>query len=62
MVKASDSFPKNPAQHAADLMSLVCDDEDKQELWSVFISLETGSPKSIKCIQEDGASDEVLVV
>ena len=56
IVKASSTFPKNPAQHAADLISL--NNDSKQELKPAFINLATGSSKSIDCIRVDGASDE----
>lgn len=58
IVKASGTFPKNPAQHAADLMSLDNDCVDKQELQPAFINLVTGFPKSVDCIRVGGTSDE----
>ncbi len=58
VVKASGSFPKNPAQHTADLMLLDSGDNDKQELKPAFVDLVTGAPKPIDCIRVDGASDE----
>lgn len=58
VVKASGSFPKNPAQHAADLMMLDSDDLDKCDLRPVFVNPLTGCPKSIDSVRVDGAADE----
>ncbi len=58
VVKASGSFPNNPAQHTADLTLLDSGDVDKQELKPAFVDLVTGTPKPIDCIRVDGASDE----
>ena len=54
MVKAAPLNQKNPAQHLADLRLL----ESKEELKHFFFNLQTGRPKSVKCIRVDGASDE----
>ena len=54
VVKAHSLFPKNAAQHAADLEML----QHKPELATVFINPETRTIKAVECIQVDGASDE----
>ena len=55
VVKALSSIhPKNPCQHAADLLMLT----KQEELKPVFFNLKTDTPKSIDCICMDGASDE----
>ena len=54
VVKASGTYPKNPAQHACDLEML----DSKEELKHVFKNMEMESPKQIECIRVDGASDE----
>ena len=54
IVKASGLFPKNPAQHAADLAFL----QTVPSLLPVFTNPIDGSPKVIECIRVDGGSDE----
>ena len=54
VVKASGVYPKNPAQHAADIDFL----RTQPELQPVFINSLTNLPKSIESIRVDGASDE----
>ena len=54
VVKAHSLFPKNAAQHAADLEML----QHKQELATAFINPHTGAFKAIECARVDGASDE----
>lgn len=54
MVKASGLYPKNPAQHAADIAFI----EKQPQVNSVFINPDTESHKVIECIRVDGASDE----
>ena len=53
IVKASKVFPKNPAQHYADLSML----SEQTEFLSVFNSV-PGCPKQIECVRVDGATDE----
>ena len=53
VVKAAKVFPKNPAQHFADLEML----SNVPDLQSVFTT-SSGKPKAIECIRVDGASDE----
>ena len=53
VVKAVKVFPKNPAQHFADLQML----PEEPEFATVFYS-DTGSPKQIECVRVDGATDE----
>ena len=55
VVKAPSSIqPKNPRQYAADLQML----KQQETLLSVFQNPETGAPKSMDAIWEDGAWDE----
>lgn len=54
VVKAQKKFPKNPAQHYADLLML----QEAPDLSPAFINMQTGEPKLIECIRVDGASDE----
>ena len=54
VVKGAKSFPKNPAQHYADLKML----SNVPELQSVFTNSATGKPKRIECVRVDGATDE----
>ena len=54
LVKPSKIFPKNPAQHAADLKMLTT----IPELQQAFQNHLTGLPKSVACIRVDGAGDE----
>lgn len=54
VVKAHGIYPKNPAQHAADLKMLL----NKDELRPVFVNSDTDLPKPITCVRVDGASDE----
>lgn len=53
VVKAPGTFPKNPAQYAADIHML----EQKVELVSAFSS-STGKSKPVDAIRVDGAVDE----
>ena len=52
VVKGAGAFPKNPAQHAADLQML-CTQEEVKPAFST-----AGGPKLIECIRVDGGSDE----
>ena len=54
IVKASGLFPKNPAQHAADIEFL----QRKPELKPIFMDPINDVPKRIVCVRVDGASDE----
>lgn len=54
VVKAAKIYPKNPAQHFADLEML----NNSLELKSAFSNPLTGQPKRIDCIRVDGAGDE----
>ena len=54
IVKASFIYPKNPAQHSADLDML----EEREELKRAFVNPSSGQPKNIECIRVDGAGDE----
>ena len=54
VVKASGVYPKNPAQHAADISFL----ENHPEIKPVFIDPKTNERKAVDCIRVDGASDE----
>ena len=55
IVKAHGLYPKNPAQHSADLKMLL----DTTELKPAFINQETyKQQKLITCVRVDGASDE----
>ena len=54
VVKSAGVFPKNPAQHAADLEML----QMQPSLQPAFINPVTKCPKEIECIRVDGASDE----
>lgn len=47
-------FPKNAAQHAADLSKL----ENERSVNAIFINPLSDTPKEIECIQVDGATDE----
>ena len=52
VMKGAGAFPKNPAQHAADLQML-CTQEEVKPAFST-----AGGPKMIECIRVDGESDE----
>ena len=54
VVKASGVYPKNPAQHAADIEFL----QKQPELQVVFTDQQTNFPKSIVSIRVDGGSDK----
>ena len=54
VVKAHSLYPKNPAQHAADMKMLL----RKSELQPAFVNPENGLSKQITCVRVDGASDE----
>ena len=54
IVKAQELYPKNPAQHSADMKKLL----DITELNPAFINPDTNQPKQITCVRVDGASDE----
>lgn len=54
VVKAQKLFPKNPAQHFADLVMV----EQKPEVKPAFLNSKTGKKKDIECIRVDGAGDE----
>ena len=54
VVKASAVYPKNPAQHFADLKMLA----EKEVFSPVFTNSATSLPKSIEVIRVDGAGDE----
>ena len=54
VVKATGIYPKNPAQHSADIKML----ESVSELSQAFLNPRTSSPKEIECIRVDGATDE----
>lgn len=54
VVKAQKLFPKNPAQHFADLLMV----EEKSEVKPAFINHTTGKEKDIECVRVDGAGDE----
>lgn len=54
IVKAHGLYPKNPAQHSADLKMLL----NTTELKPAFINQETQQQKLITCVRVDGASDE----
>ncbi|CAB4038415.1 Chromatin modification-related YNG2 [Paramuricea clavata] len=58
VVKAQKLFPKNPAQHYADLTMVV---EGKEEVKPAFINHTTGKRKAVECIRVDGAGDEGLL-
>ena len=47
-------YPKNAAQHAADLAFLA----EQPALLPVFTDAQTDATKVIECIRVDGASDE----
>lgn len=53
-VKGAKIFPKNPAQHYADLKML----SKVPELQSVFMNPSTGIQKRLDCVRVDGATDE----
>lgn len=56
VVKAPATIhPKNPCQHATDLVML----EQQVELLPAFQHPETGTPKYLNCIQVDSVSEEV---
>ena len=56
VVKAPATIhPKNPCQHATDLVML----EQQVELLPAFQHPETGTPKYLDCIQVDSVSEEV---
>ena len=54
IVKVHGLYPKNPAQHSADLKMLL----NTTELKPAFINQETQQQKLITCVRVDGASDE----
>ena len=54
LIKPSKIFPKNPAQHAADLKMLTTIPELQQAVQNHL----TGLPKSVACIRVDAAGDE----
>ena len=54
IVKASKIYPKNPAQHYADLQMLQNSDEFKIG----FLNPKSGMKKKIACIRVDGGGDE----
>ena len=54
VVKASGLYPKNPAQHAADIEML----EELLQMNPAFTNPITSQRKEIECIRVDGASDE----
>ena len=54
VVKGAKIYPKNPAQHAADLEMLECADSIKP----VFLNSVTNRPKLIEYVRVDGATDE----
>jgi len=54
VVKGAKIFPKNPAQHYADLKML----SKVPELQSVFMNPSTGIQKRLDCVRVDGATDE----
>ena len=54
VVKATGIYPKNPAQHSADIKML----ESVSELSQAFLNPRTSSPKEIECIRVDRANDE----
>lgn len=54
VVKAQKRFPKNPAQHFADLVMI----EQKPEVKPAFHNSKTGKKKEIECVRVDGAGDE----
>ena len=55
VVKAKPLFPKNPAQHFADMLLT----EDNKDVKLAFLKPTTGNRKAIECIRVDGASDRV---
>jgi len=54
VVKPHVLYPKNSAQHAADLKMLL----QKEELQPPFLNPDTNTPKQITCIRVDGSGDE----
>ena len=54
VVKGSGIYPKNAAQHSADLTML----ESVATLEPAFFESSTGLPKVIECVRVDGATDE----
>lgn len=54
VVKGSGIYPKNAAQHSADLKML----GSVATLQPAFVSPSTGLPKTIECVRVDGATDE----
>lgn len=54
VVKSVKIFPKNPAQHFADLKKL----SSLPELEPAFINGASGKPKEIECVRVDGPVDE----
>lgn len=54
VVKAAKIYPKNPAQHSADLDML----SQLPELQPAFMNTLTNLPKHIECVRVDGATDE----
>ena len=54
VVKGAKVYPKNPAQHSADLEMLECADS----IQPAFINSLTNQPKLIVCARVDGATDE----
>ena len=54
VVKGQMIFPKNPAQHFADMLML----QEAPILQPAFISPKTREPKMVQCVRVDGATDE----
>ena len=54
VVKANGLYPKNPAQHAADIQML----EELPQIGPAFINPITNRRKEIECVRVDGACDE----
>lgn len=54
VVKGAGVFPKNAAQHAADISML----DSVSTLQAAFVNPSTGNPKQIECVRVDGATDE----
>ena len=53
VVKGAGVFPKNSAQHAADLSSL----EVENSICAAFINPSNGKPKQIECVRVDRANE-----
>ena len=54
VVKAKKLFPKNPAQHYADMFLL----EKQEEIRPAFVNPLTGKPKEVECVRVNGGGDE----